>query len=308
MDAKKNRTILILVFISLLQATIYAQQPTQSIRGNITDQYSHEAVAFATVIILNTDPVIGTISNDEGYFELKDVPVGRYNIQVSFIGYEPAIIREVQVISAKETLIDIQLKESQTRLDEIIIKPKVNKDQPLNAMASVSARMLSVDEAKRFAGGFDDPARFASSFAGVASNIGNNGIVVRGNAPKFLQWRMEGIEIPNPNHFADIDTFGGGGLTALSTQMLANSDFFTGAFPAEYGNALSGVFDIFMRNGNNQKHEHAFQVGAIGIDASSEGLLKKGGDASYLFNYRYSTLALIASLLPENAGGIRYQD
>ena len=308
MLTKEFCPILLPLLFLLFHNTYYAQQPTQSIRGNITDLYSHEAVAFATIIIQNTDPVVGTISNDEGYFELKDIPVGRYNIQVSFIGYEPVIIREVQVISAKETIIDIQLKESQTSLNEVIIKPRVNKEQPLNAMASVSARMLSVDEAKRFAGGFDDPARLASSFAGVASNIGNNGIVVRGNAPKFLQWRMEGIEIPNPNHFADIDAFGGGGLTALSTQMLANSDFFTGAFPAEYGNALSGVFDIFMRNGNNQNHEHSFQIGAIGIDASSEGPLKKGGNASYLFNYRYSTLALMESLLPENAGGIRYQD
>ena len=308
MHTQKFSPALLLSFFFLFYSVLYAQQPTQSIRGNVNDIFSLEPIVYATVVVLNTNPVIGTSTDDNGNFVLTNVPVGRHDIQVSFIGYEPVIVREVQVISAKETILDIQLKESQTALDAVVIKPRVNKERPLNSMASVSARMLSVDEAKRFAGGFDDPARLASSFAGVASNVGNNGIVVRGNAPKFLQWRMEGIEIPNPNHFADLDAFGGGGLTALSTQMLANSDFFTGAFPAEYGNALSGVFDIFMRNGNNQKHEHSFQVGAIGIDASSEGPLKKGGNASYLFNYRYSTLALIASLLPENAGGVRYQD
>jgi hypothetical protein len=168
--------------------------------------------------------------------------------------------------------------------------------------------MLSAEEAKRYAGGVDDPARLASSFAGVASNVGNNGIVVRGNAPKFLQWKMEGIEIPNPNHFADLDAFGGGGLSALSSQMLSNSDFFTGAFPAEYNNALSGVFDIFMRNGNNQKHEHTVQIGTIGLDASSEGPFKKGGRSSYLFNYRYSMLALLTPLLPQGSEAIKYQD
>ena len=308
MHTQKFSPALLLSFFFLFYSVLYAQQPTQSIRGNVNDIFSLEPIVYATVVVLNTNPVIGTSTDDNGNFVLTNVPVGRHDIQVSFIGYEPVIVREVQVISAKETILDIQLKESQTALDAVVIKPRVNKERPLNSMASVSARMLSVDEAKRFAGGFDDPARLASSFAGVASNVGNNGIVVRGNAPKFLQWRMEGIEIPNPNHFADLDAFGGGGLTALSTQMLANSDFFTGAFPAEHGNALSGVFDIFMRNGNNQKHEHSFQVGAIGIDASSEGPLKKGGNASYLFNYRYSTLALIASLLPENAGGVRYQD
>jgi hypothetical protein len=214
----------------------------------------------------------------------------------------------VTVISAKETFLTISLKESLTQLAEIVVRPNVNKEQPLNSMATVSARMLSVEEAKRYAGGFDDPARLAASFAGVASNTDQNGIMVRGNAPKFLQWKMEGIEIPNPNHFGDLKSFGGGTFTALSSQMLANSDFFTGAFPAEYNNALSGVFDITMRKGNNEKREHTFQAGVIGIDASSEGPFKTGGKASYLFNYRYSTFALLGPLLPENADGLKFQD
>ena len=132
--------------------------------------------------------------------------------------------------------------------------------------------------------------------------------MVRGNNPQSLQWKLEGVEISNPNHFADLSAFGGGGLTALSVHLLANSDFFSGAMPAEYSNALSGVFDIFMRNGNNQKYEHTFQLGAIGIDAASEGPFKKGGKSSYIFNYRYSTMGLLVPLLPENAAGTTYQD
>lgn len=128
------------------------------------------------------------------------------------------------------------------------------------------------------------------------------------SSPQSLQWKLEGVEIPSPNHLGDMRSFGGGTVTALSSQLLANSDFFSGAMPAEYSNALSGVFDIFMRNGNNQKHEHTFQLGVVGIDAASEGPFKKGGKASYLFNYRYSTLALVAPLLADNAGGIKYQD
>src|SRR5690606_38744338 len=107
----------------------------------------------------------------------------------------------------------------------VVINPNLNKRQALNSTATVSARMLSVEEATRYAGGFDDPARLVSAFAGVSSNVGNNAIVVRGNSPQALQWKMEGVEIPNPNHFADLDAFGGGGLTALSSQLLANSDF-----------------------------------------------------------------------------------
>ena len=140
----------------------------------------------------------------------------------------------------------IQMKENTGLLSEVVVKPNVNKELPLNNLASVSAKMLSVEEATRYAGGFDDPARLVSSFAGVSSNVSNNAIAIRGNSPQSLQWKMEGIEIPNPNHFADMTTFGGGGLTALSSQLLANSDFFSGAMPAEYSNALSGVFDIFI--------------------------------------------------------------
>jgi hypothetical protein len=224
------------------------------------------------------------------------------------MGYETLILKEVQVTSGKEVILNISLIENVTSLTEIVIRPKVNKEKPLNSTATVSAKMLSVEEAKRYAGGFDDPARLVSAFAGVSSNVSNNAIVVRGNSPQALQWKLEGVEIPNPNHFADLSAFGGGGLTALSSQLLANSDFFSGAMPAEYGNALSGVFDIFMRKGNNEKAEHTVQLGLLGIDVASEGPFKKEGKSSYLFNYRYSTLALLEPLLPENAGGTNYQD
>ena len=193
-------------------------------------------------------------------------------------------------------------------LDEVVVKPYVNKAQPLNNMALTGGRMLAVEEASRYAGGLDDPARLASSFAGVATNVGDNGIVVRGNAPKFLQWKIEDVEVPNPNHFAEIAGFGAGGLAAISSNVLGNSDFFTGAFPAEYGNALSGVFDIKLRNGNNSKYEHAFALGTMGIDVASQGPLKKNSRASYIFNYRYSTLALMSSFLPEGAENMWYQD
>jgi len=287
---------------------IFAQTPTQTIRGIVIDKNSLKPLPSATIQLLLTNPRIGTISDSKGNFKLEHVPVGRYDIQISFIGYEPMIIHEIVVSSAKETYLTVSLKEKAIILGEVVVKPSINKVEPLNTMSSVSARMLSVEEAKRYAGGFDDPARLASSFAGVASNVGNNGIVVRGNAPKFLQWKMEEIEIPNPNHFADLASFGGGGITALSSQLLANSDFLTGAFPAEYTNALSGVFDIFMRNGNSEDYEHTFQLGIIGIDFASEGPFQKGSASSYLFNYRYSTLSLLTPLLPDDADGTSYQD
>jgi hypothetical protein len=171
--------------------------------------------------------------------------------------------------------------------------------------------MLSVEEASRYAGGFDDPARLTTAFAGVSGGVSSNAISIRGNSPQFLQWRLEGTETVNPTHFSDVSGVGGGIITALSAQMLGNSDFFIGAFPAEFGNALSGVFDMQLRNGNNQRYEHTAQIGTLGVEFGSEGPFKKGGKASYLFNYRYSSLALVGDLLPDLAGdaaGLRYQD
>lgn len=298
----------VIIMSCLLLATeLAAQKNTQTVRGKVSDAAVGLPLAYVNIWL----PVIsmGTTTDDLGNFTLSNVPVGRYDISVSFLGYEAIILKEIQVTSAKEVVLNVALKENITNLTEVVIRPKVSKEQPINTMATVSSKMLSVEEARRYGGGFDDPARLISAFAGVSGNgVGSNAIVVRGNSPQSLQWRLEGVEIPNPNHFADLASFGGGGLTALSAQLVANSDFFSGAMPAEYGNALAGVFDIFMRIGNNEKREHTLAVGVLGLDAASEGPFKKGKPASYLFNYRYSTLGLLESILPENAGGTKYQD
>lgn len=285
-----------------------AQSATGSIRGTVTDLSSGLPLGFATIRVLSTSPPMGAFSDSTGRFRLGEVPVGRHEVEVTMLGYQPVVQREVLVNAGKATELSIGIQEQAVEMDAVVIQPKDQTGATRNSMATVSARTLSVEEARRYAGGFDDPARLASAFPGVASNVGNNGIVVRGNAPKFLQWKMEGVEIPNPNHFADLSAFGGGGLTALSAQLLANSDFYTGAFPGEYTNALSGVFDIGMRTGNAEEFEHTVQVGVIGVDLASEGPLKRGSGASYIFNYRYSTLALMAPVLPENGGGVKYQD
>ncbi len=297
---------ILILFLSIPVHLLRAQQ-LQTVRGTVTDYASNTPVASATVQVTNANPRVSVLTDSTGNFKLQ-LPVGRYNLEASAVGYFPVLSPDILVNSAKETFVSITLQQRITLLSEVTVKPRVAKELPLNNMATVSARMLSVEEAKRYAGGFDDPARLAASFAGVTGNIDQNGIIVRGNAPKYLQWKMEGVEIPNPNHFGDLETVGSGILTAMSSQVLANSDFLTGAFPAEYSNALSGVFDMSMRKGNNQKYEHTVQAGVLGIDASSEGPFRKGGKSSYLFNYRYSTLALVAPLLPENGNTIRYQD
>ncbi len=290
-------SVFILLFVCL--SSLYAQELTQVVRGQVVDNESEVPVPFASIAVLTVNPVIGTFTDEKGYFHIENVPVGRHNLQVSIIGYETQLISELMVTTGKEIVLTVKLKEQITQMDEVVIKAYTKKDKPINSMATLSARTFSVEEASRYAGGFDDPGRLASSFAGVTTeSLRDNSIVIRGNSPKGLLWRLEGVEIPNPNHFANMETFGGGGISALSALVVGNSDLYTGAFPAEYGNAVSGVFDINLRTGNNEKYEHAFQLGTMGIDISSEGPFNKGSRASYLFNYRYSTMGLVRHIFP----------
>lgn len=305
-----SRKLISLVLVFFINTALFSQPITQVIRGKIVDNESQSPLAGVTITVTDTHPQLITVSGEDGSFRIQGVSLGRHTIAFSYTGYEQTLISEILVTSGKEIVLTTTLKQSITKLNEIVIKAGSQKNKPLNTMASVSARSFSVEETRRYAGGMDDPARMASAFAGVtAGNMQDNAIIIRGNAPKGVLWRLEGVEIPNPNHFAGGNVAGGGVVTIFSSQLLANSDFFTGAFPAEYGNALAGVFDMKLRNGNNEKRESAIQVGLLGIDISSEGPFVKGKGATYLFNYRYSTLGLLAGLGLFNGSQLpRYQD
>ena len=306
----KLKSVLVsVVFLFFCAINSSAQGPTQTVKGRVVDADSEVSIPGVNIVIIDSSPQKGTITDMDGYFMIEQVPVGRYTIQVSFLGYEPAVFSEVLVGSGKEVVLNVAIKETFQQLNEVVIKPEQRKDKAQNNMATLSARSFTVEEAGRFAGGWNDPSRLAGSFAGVsmAEGVNDNAIVVRGNAPKGILWRLEGVEIPAPNHLNGINN-GGGIETVFSVNMLDNSDFFTGAFPAEYGNAMSGVFDMKLRKGNNDKRESAFQIGSQGIDLSSEGPFKQGGEASYLFNYRYSTMGLVGQLADMDVGLPDYQD
>ncbi len=274
-----------------------AQDLTQTIRGKVLDAQSKSPVIGANVVLLGSDPLKGSVTDIDGNFRIEEVKVGRHNLKITFIGYEDLVIPELLVGAGKEVVLDIDLTESLITMEELVIEAEQEKGKPLNEMATVSALSFSVEETSRYAATFDDPARAALSFAGVRGGGDDvlNEIVIRGNSPRGLLWRIEGIEVPNPNHFAE-DGASGGGISMLSSSVLSNSDFFTGAFPAEYGNALSGVFDIKLRKGNNEKREYAAQAGLLGVAFAAEGPLGSDSKGSYLANYRYSTLALFDNI------------
>ena len=293
----------------LLLPSVMKAQTTQTVRGQVCDVASGEPMVGVTITVEN-GITMSAVSDIDGNFVIENVPVGRHAIRATFIGYEPVLLKEQLLSSGKEMVLNLRMRENISELGEVVVKPRVNKQMPLNEMAQVGARMFSVEEATRYAGGMADPARTASMFAGVATGGATNGISIHGNSPQMLQWRVEGVEVPNPNHFAEITEAGGGVFTSLNGTVLANSDFLTGAMPVEFGNALSGAFDMKMRVGNNSKYEHAVQVGTLGVDFASEGPLGKGSKASYLVNYRYSFLEIAKKLHAINMENetLDYQD
>jgi hypothetical protein len=268
----------------------------QTIKGTVIDRQTRAPLPGATIILVGSDPLVGTVSDSNGNFRLQKVPVGKQQVKVTYIGYSPWLSDILSVSSAKETVLSVELQEMVYTSGEVEIKSDYRKYESINKMATVSVRSFSVDETNRFAGSYSDPARMAANFAGVTSGIDNrNDIIVRGNSPMGLQWRIDDMEIPNPNHFAAVGTTGGP-VTIINDNLLTNSDFFTGAFPAQYGNTVAGIFDMKMRTGNAERHEYWGQVGWNGVEFGAEGPFSKKSGASFLFAYRYSLLQLISYL------------
>lgn len=296
------------IFVPIL---IYGQTYTSVLKGTIIDKDSRQPLTGVNVAVVSVSPVVGTITDDKGFFAIRGLPTGRVNIKMTYIGYEDAYQGQILVTTGKETYINIEMQEKVNSMTEVVVDGGKDKSRPNNNFATVSATSFSVEQTKRYAGTLNDPSRMVQTFPGVVSSgDDNNAIVIRGNSPRGLLWRMEGIEIPNPNHFAGSEGSTGGGVSILSANMLANTDFYTGAFPAQYGNATSGVFDLNLRKGNQDKREYTLQVGVLGLEAALEGPFSKKYKGSYLINYRYSTLNILALMgLPIGGNQVpKYQD
>jgi hypothetical protein len=288
-----------LLMLISLPSLLFAQNNTQNIRGVVTDKLSQTPLTGVVVQIASIQK--SSSSDENGNFTLSNIPPDRYDISATFLGYKTITIPNVVVTSGKEVIIDIAMEESYKQIGEVLVKAN-NKEGTVNKLATVSARTFSMEEVNRYAGGRSDPARLAANFAGVsAPDDSRNDIVIRGNSPVGVLWRIDGMNVTNPNHFASVGTTGGA-VSALNTNLLKNSDFFTSAFPAEYGNATAGVFDLGFRNGNNKKSETTLQMGVItGLEATTEGPFSKKSDASYLIGYRYA-LAGVAQTLGVDIG------
>ena len=289
-----RRILMILTALCFLDVS-WSQDLTQTIRGRIVDRQTRMPVIGANIFLPESEPVTGTISDGEGYFKMEKIPVGRQTLHVSCVGYSSLILPDIVVTSSREVVLEINIEEMVNKLDEIVVSARQKKD-PLNKMAAISSRSFTVEETGRFAGALMDPARMATAYAGViAASDQRNDIIIRGNSPLGLLWKLEDINIPNPSHFASISTTGGG-ISMLNNNNLSNSDFLTGAFPAEYGNALAGVFDLKLKRGNDENYESLIQLGATGLEVGLEGPLPGINRSSFIANYRYSALGILNTI------------
>jgi hypothetical protein len=302
----KHVFLFVLLFVSLDAFT----QGTTSVRGNVVDKETRVPLIGAVVELYNdSNKADGGVTDLDGNFRFTNVAPGRFSVRVKYTGYLPLTVPNVIVNTGKETILNLELESSTVEVGEVVIKA-TGKDGTVNEMGAGSGRMFSVEETNRYSGSRGDPARMASNFAGVqGANDSRNDIVVRGNSPAGVLWRFEGIDIPNPNHFA-IEGTTGGPVSMLNNKVLANSDFYTGAFSAEYGNSIAAAFDLKMRNGNNEKFEFNGQFGFLGTELTGEGPINKAKGSSFLINYRYSTLKMFEALnFPIGTGAVpNYMD
>lgn len=313
MELRAFRTTLLLIFLAfaghVMAQDAYPQPHTQTLRGTILDADTQQPIYAATVAVIGTEPPMSATTDFGGRFEIANVPTGRVDLRVRAMGFEEQLLPNVLLVSGKEKVLKLMMVGSVTQMEEVEIKATKPNGELRNDMATLSARRISVEETSRIAGGINDPARMVSAFPGVAGDAtGDNSIVVRGNSPTGVLWRLEGMEIPNPNHFSD-DGSTGGPINVLNSDMLDDSEFYTGAFAPEYGNATSAVFDMRLRDGNDKEREYTLKAGVLGTDLTAEGPLPGVAGGSYLANFRYSTLALLDDAGIVDFGGVpQYTD
>lgn len=274
------------------EAPAEGESPTQTLKGVLIDAQTQQPIAGGTVRVIGTR--LGGYSGRDGSYRVANVPVGRQTIRISAVGYEP-FTADLIVTSGRQAVLDAELREAVARKEEVVVTGG-KEFRPINEAALVSSNAFSLDDVKRFAGSREDPARMAANFAGVlGTSSTRNDIIIRGGSPTELLWRLDGIDIPNPNHFATQGATGGP-VNAINANVLANSDFMTGAFPAEYGTKLSGVFDLRTRRGNTERYEFVGQMGFNGFEGMAEGPFPGVRGGSFIAGYRKSTIQILDAL------------
>ena len=291
----KHFTILVAIALVLIGSmTVSAQETFQTVRGRVLDQ-SGSPIEGARIKLISKENHTYVTADSAGRYTLQ-IPPGRRLIQAEALGYIPQEI-PLLVSVGREQEVDFKLQPSAYALGGLEVVSNYDKTKALQPLAYSGARSFSTEEAERYAGSLQDPARMVRNFAGVMPiNDTRNEIVVRGNTPLGVQYRLDGIEVPNPNHFNAGSGMTAGQVTILNMNMITNSDFFSGGWQAPYGNALSGIFDLHLRKGNSHSHQMIFQMGYNGLELTAEGPMSRSGKSTYLTSYRYSIPDVMSKL------------
>lgn len=284
---------LFFIFSLFLSLNVFSQNLV-NIRGKVVDVETNQGIIGAAVWVETPDK-IGVATDLDGNFKLENIPSGKVTINCSYLGYETYSSSPITLSTGKELVLTIPMNEQIVKTGEVVILG-TKKGRAKNESMVVSSKSFDISETQRFAGSLNDPGRVVLNYPGVQAGQDNdNDVLVRGNSAFGVLWRLEGVDVPNLSHFSRPGS-SGGGITALAPNLVARSDFSTGAFPAEYGNATSSVFDIKFRKGNNERYEFSANVGILGLNFGAEGPFSKKGKSSFLFNYRYSTLSVLGAM------------
>ncbi len=275
--------------ILLLSSTVLFAQ-TGIIRGKVFDPINNEAIPFANVVLQGT--TIGTTTDIDGRYELTNLEPDLYNLEASFVGYKTKAVFEIQVFNSKPAEIDIPLEPATEELKEVVVKanPFVQTEE-----SPLSLQSIGVNEIQRNPGGNRDISKAIQSLPGVASSVSfRNDIIIRGGGPSENRFYIDGIEVPNINHFATQGSTGGP-VGLINVNFVKNVDFYTGAFPANRGNALSSIMEIQQREGRSDRLGFNFTLGSSDAGLTAEGPL--GKKATFIASFRRSYLQFLFQAL-----------
>ncbi len=277
-----------LLFSFLILSDLMAQ--TGSIKGTIFNAINNNPIPFANVVIQNTST--GATSNLDGFYEIRNLQPGLYNLEVSYIGYGKKILYEIQVGSLGPVMVNIGLEEKTDTIREIeITAESFNK----TAESPLSMRTIGSAEIERNPGGNRDISKVIQSLPGVASTVSfRNDIIIRGGSPGENRFFLDGIEVPNINHFATQGS-SGGPVGMINVNFIREVDFYSGAFPANRGNALSSVFDFKQKDGNERKIITALTLGSSDYGLTLDG--PAGKKSTFILSARRSYLGWLFKLL-----------
>lgn len=283
----KTGVITILAFFLSLN-TVFAQQA--EISGRVFDGENNEGIPYATVAISGTTN--GTITDENGFYKITELDPGFIRLEVSYIGYERKLSTEIEISSVNPGELDIALIKSTTQLDEVVVGATLfrqTEESPL------SLKNIGISEIENSPGANRDISKVIQSFPGVQSTPSfRNDIIIRGGGPAESRFFLDDVEVPNINHFATQGA-SGGPVGILNADLIREVNYYSGAFPANRGNALSGIFEFSQVDGNTEKSKVQFSIGASEVSATIDGPV--GEKTTYIFSARRSYLQLLFNAL-----------